>query len=307
MIDKYRCVVLLATYNGEAYIKEQINSIFAQENVDVTIFFRDDGSTDKTLEILNSLPRVTQVKDSHLPNCGAASNFLLLANCIKDYTDFEYIFFADQDDIWFPNKMISAIKVLNQGYAAYSGSIYQTDQHCDVNSRKYVKKDFVDKQWGSFFRSPGPGFTFAFKAADFRKILLSPYFSRFFPVGDIRVKWHDWLLFCVAMDLGLNWYIDDEPYAFYRIHSSNDTGRITGLSSLLKRVKFALSGDFIEESYRVNQFRHNIEMRQVYTNTFKFLASLNKTERPLVEKFFVLLSYIIYRLKQKIKLMGAVK
>ena len=302
MMDKmYRCVVLLATYNGESYIKDQINSIFSQENVDVTVLFRDDGSTDNTVSILNSIAGISQIKDNYPRNCGSASNFLILASRMKEYTECDYIFFADQDDIWLPNKMSAAIKKLNSGYSAYSGSFYQTNQYCDELSKKYVKKGFRDKQYGSLFRSPGPGFTFAFKADTFREIINSHYFANYFPMGTIRVKWHDWFIFCVAMDLGLNWYIDDEPYALYRIHSNNDTGRITNISTLLKRIKFALSGDFIDESFRINQFRKNEKMLQVYNNINKFWTALSRTERPISEKLFILLSYIVYRRKRRFK------
>lgn len=97
--------ILLATYNGEQFIRQQLDSLFAQSFQDFTILVRDDGSTDKTLEIVNAYSqkypsRISFIKDNK-KNVGATQNFgILLENSNSDY-----IFFCDQDDIWLPNKM----------------------------------------------------------------------------------------------------------------------------------------------------------------------------------------------------------
>ncbi len=95
--------VLLATYNGERYLREQIESIYAQTRTDWTIYAHDDGSTDSTMSILEEYESahdnfvVMRYPSQH----GASDNFFSL---LKE-VDADYYFFADQDDIWLPEKM----------------------------------------------------------------------------------------------------------------------------------------------------------------------------------------------------------
>ena len=105
--------ILLATYNGEKYITEQIESILIQTYTDWRIIARDDGSTDNTLNILKSYAEIYKDKfllvESGKQNLGPCQNFALLLN----FSDAEYIMFCDQDDIWLPNKIkITLDKIL---------------------------------------------------------------------------------------------------------------------------------------------------------------------------------------------------
>lgn len=52
MLNRNQVAVVMSTYNGEKYIREQINSILTQEDVDIHLFIRDDGSKDSTLSII---------------------------------------------------------------------------------------------------------------------------------------------------------------------------------------------------------------------------------------------------------------
>ena len=91
--------ICIATYNGEKYIKEQLTSILSQINIDDEVIISDDGSTDQTTEIIKSLndSRIKLIK-------GDFHNFTFnFENAIKQAKG-EYIFLADQDDVWLPNK-----------------------------------------------------------------------------------------------------------------------------------------------------------------------------------------------------------
>ena len=96
--------VLLAVYNGEKYLKEQIESILNQSVKDIKIIIRDDGSTDASCDIIESYCNDYPDKISCLrgkPTGSAQKNFAgLLENC-----DSEYIMFCDQDDVWLPQKI----------------------------------------------------------------------------------------------------------------------------------------------------------------------------------------------------------
>jgi len=99
-------VVLMSTYNGERYIREQIDSILNQVGVSVDLIIRDDGSTDSTVDIIETYKDVSLVKGR---NIGPAKSFMeLLINAPKA----DYYAFADQDDIWDENKLCIAVQSL---------------------------------------------------------------------------------------------------------------------------------------------------------------------------------------------------
>ena len=90
--------VLMSTYNGENYIKEQIESIFNQKGVIVKLYVRDDGSKDRTLEILKDY-NVNLEKGT---NIGYIKSFMWL---IKNVPFADYYALADQDDVWDEDKL----------------------------------------------------------------------------------------------------------------------------------------------------------------------------------------------------------
>jgi glycosyltransferase involved in cell wall biosynthesis len=111
--------ILLATYNGQEYLAEQIDSILAQSNQDWQLLVRDDGSDDDTVRIIedyaNRLPdRIRLIRDNG-GRLGASLNF----GKLLEYADTEYIMFSDQDDVWLPNKIeltLNAMKAAEQVY-----------------------------------------------------------------------------------------------------------------------------------------------------------------------------------------------
>ena len=95
-------VVLLSTYNGERFLEEQLESIVAQKGVKPTIIVRDDGSTDRTREILDKWQEGGRLRWYNGPNMGPARSFL---NLLRDSDDADYYAFSDQDDYWLPEKL----------------------------------------------------------------------------------------------------------------------------------------------------------------------------------------------------------
>lgn len=110
-----RVLVLMATYNGSRFIREQLDSIFAQKKVEVHVLARDDGSSDDTLKILHDYKKmgfnldVIDAKNDKLH--GPMMNYYaLLQLAQKKYaTEFEYFALSDQDDIWLPQKLHTMI------------------------------------------------------------------------------------------------------------------------------------------------------------------------------------------------------
>ena len=91
--------IVMGTYNGSPYIREQIRSIADQTHTDWHLYVRDDGSKDDTVAIVQALAaddaRITLVQDG-LGNLGVVRNF----NCLLEQTRADYVLLCDQDDYW---------------------------------------------------------------------------------------------------------------------------------------------------------------------------------------------------------------
>ena len=121
-----KIVLLLASYNGVKYIKEQIDSILNQKDVDITIFISDDLSIDRTIEYLQDIYKDFK-NIVYLPSGskfgGAGKNFFRLIRDV-DLSSFDFVSFVDQDDIWYEDKLIRAIKIIeDKQIDAYSSNV----------------------------------------------------------------------------------------------------------------------------------------------------------------------------------------
>lgn len=117
--EKPMVEVLLATYNGERFLAEQIESILAQDYECVRLVVRDDGSSDGSVAIVRSFvemypDRVTLVSDS-MGNLGSAMNFFQLL-C---FSQSDYVMFSDQDDVWLPEKVDVTLTAMRDAETRY--------------------------------------------------------------------------------------------------------------------------------------------------------------------------------------------
>lgn len=124
----------MSAYNGSQYIIRQLDSIFSQRGVDVICYVRDDGSKDDTLQVLEqykkSLPEGKLIFEKG-DNVGWERSFLL---ALKDAPKSDFYAFSDQDDIWFEDKLVSGIKMMNEAHKESTPLMY----HCNKIS---VKED----------------------------------------------------------------------------------------------------------------------------------------------------------------------
>jgi glycosyltransferase involved in cell wall biosynthesis len=99
--------VLLATFNGEKFLEEQLQSLDQQEDVNVRVWANDDGSDDATLEILLKWQKLGLIIDiTKTQRIGSTRAFLKL---LSEHSDSEYVAFCDQDDVWDPIKLITQV------------------------------------------------------------------------------------------------------------------------------------------------------------------------------------------------------
>ena len=103
--------VLISTYNGEKYIREQIESILAQSYPDIRIYVRDDGSKDDTAKILWEYSEKKLIRFVRGRNVGYGRSFGRLLRIAKEG---DFWAFCDQDDIWLPDKVKWAVEWLEQ-------------------------------------------------------------------------------------------------------------------------------------------------------------------------------------------------
>lgn len=116
LIKMDKVLVLLSSYNGESFLNEQLDSIFAQEGVIVHVLIRDDGSSDNTTKLIRE--RIEQGENITLiegKNLGFAMSFMALVNEAYNYiNEFGFFAFCDQDDVWLPKKLSSAVSMLKE-------------------------------------------------------------------------------------------------------------------------------------------------------------------------------------------------
>lgn len=239
----YKIAVLLAAYNGEKWIKEQIDSILNQESVDVKLFISCDLSTDKTMDLLTSY---NSEKISILPygeRYGAAApNFYRLIREVS-FSDFDYIALSDQDDIWLSDKLISAINCIEESHAvAYSSNV--TAFWPDGKEREIIKAT-PQRKYDYLFESPGPGCSF---------VLTKDYgeeFQRYICGKEdllSKLDWHDWVIYAFARSKEYIWFIDEHSHMKYRQHGNNQLGANSGLKQFKKRIHDITSGYGIKQS-----------------------------------------------------------
>ena len=229
---KPKVAVLLTAYNGMKWIKEQIDSILIQEGVDVTIFISVDLSTDGTFEwcklLENSYKSIVVLPYGDRFG-GAARNFFRLIRDV-DIAAYDFIAFADQDDIWDPQKLCHAVFLMEK----YKCQAISSDviAFWENGKEKLVKKSWHQKKYDYLFEAAGPGCTYVFRTgalSDFKIFLLSNWTR----VNEVNL--HDWLIYAYFRDRGLTWYIDNTPLLRYRQHSSNQVGFNSGIRAYLKR------------------------------------------------------------------------
>lgn len=213
-----KVLVLLATYNGEKYIRELLTSVFNQKDVSVEVFVADDCSCDGTIAILEEYskkyPLRYKVNKQHK---GYVYNFLdPLFH--KEYMDYDYFALADQDDYWLENKLIKAIDLLNEKKKNfYCSNLIIADENLEpigfmedesvidkTNKYTYVQENIAT------------GCTIVFSKQFLEKL------NKYYPKD---VTPHDYYLFLLAAFTN-DFVYDMHAYVKYRQHKSNKIGVI---------------------------------------------------------------------------------
>jgi rhamnosyltransferase len=288
-----RVLVLLAAYNGKKWITEQIHSILAQKGCDITIVVSVDLSSDGTEEIVKTLADV-------YPNLyflpmgqrfgGAAKNFYRLI-IEADFSEYDFISLADQDDVWNPNKIANALVQLkkNDVYSSNVKAFWENGKECLINkAQPFVEYDFL-------FEAAGPGCTYVMKK---EFALHLKYFLRtnFCDVNDISL--HDWLIYAFSRRFKYKWFIDQNPGMMYRQHSLNQVGANNNLKALFKRfllIKNKWYRNEVEKLINILSMQNEPFVKKTilrgYIGNLILLKNISKIRRRFRDR--VLLSFML--------------
>lgn len=237
-----KVIVLMATFNGEKFIVQQLQSIINQSEVDVDIIIYDDGSSDRTVEIIkdfktkNPLIKI-ELNINSTPTGSAAVNFLnglSELNQKKTINDYDFISLSDQDDIWFPNKLKEASLKLNSSYDLYCSNLLLYDTFSGKTS--LISKSHSQSKFDHLFEGGSAGCTYVMNRKAVETIIFNYNRTKdnlwqFFS--------HDWFIYFICRLNNLRVFIDHKSYIKYRLHSTNVHGGMNKFTvrAIVKRIK----------------------------------------------------------------------
>lgn len=277
--------VIIATYNGERYLADQLESILGQSVPPTNVFIRDDSSTDNTLVVLEEFSRINPSVRVFRGNTrmGYIKNFeFLVKECVS-----EIVFFCDQDDVWVHEKagiLLNAFKESCTTKCIFSNA-YLVDEALVkfgtlLNSGGSVPTD-ID---GLLYENKATGATLAC-SLKFLKNDCIP----FCPTVP-----HDYWIATIAAKIDALRYIDI-PLIFYRQHGGNQIG--ARQPSVLKRAISALSIAGFRRRVERQNYRYTLLKSldlesQTSQNTLDYIGLLNFVYRkePQTRKLFLFLA-----------------
>jgi len=219
-----RVCVMMSTYNGERYLRQQIDSILQLCDVEVALVVRDDGSTDSTPQILDEYQQNRQLEWRRgASNLGPARSFLKL---LADAPTADYYAFSDQDDFWQTDKLSTAVSRLQTlgETALYASEKQPADEH--LSPLPTVQRRYLQTFGESLIFRFVSGCTMVF-TEKLRQTVLSVQ-PDFLPM-------HDAWIYNIAQAIDADFYYDYTPKILYRQHGDNVVGQTSRMEEWRRR------------------------------------------------------------------------
>lgn len=251
-------LVLMSTYNGEAYLREQLDSILRQDGVHVHLLIRDDGSTDRTCDILAEYAvRYDNVEWEGQENVGFFRSFSMLAEKALTFPEpIDFYAFSDQDDIWMPNKLKTACRFL-EGIMNQEAGVRSQDVPLLFSSNSLFMDDNMNIM-GSF-HNEAPHYTkqnvMIYPTEQGCSMVFNKRALELYDSHPPRNAWHDRWMCLICNFLGQTVYCQS-PLFYYRIHGGNMIGKKQSLwARIMDDIKFFFTSDaknsqMVEEFYQ---------------------------------------------------------
>ena len=296
-----KVAILLATYNGERWIDEQLDSLLAQHAVAVTVFVSDDSSTDGTVARLQARGDTrVQLLPMAMRQGSAAGNFFRLLRDV-DFNDFDAISLSDQDDIWYPGKLQRALALMDARHVdAVSSNVlaFWSD-----GREQLLRKSQPQQCWDHHFEAAGPGCTYVLsrRLAESLQQMLCRHQEL------LRgVSLHDWFIYCYARSQGYSWHIDAKPSMAYRQHDGNVIGANQGLAAARARLAKIADGWYQEQILLIAKLCGRDQEQPVVwlhqpglRNTLRLLARVRHMRRYWRDQLFLALTFILFTLRSR--------
>ncbi|MGO5078922.1 glycosyltransferase [Lactobacillus amylovorus] len=167
-INSKKVVIMMATYNGEKYIQDQIESLQNQTFTNWELYISDDNSTDRTVDIIKNIQnkedRIKKIIRNDSSYHGAYANYFnILYYVKKNCSKYDYYFYCDQDDVWLPNKIEDEVKGLVNIENKYSRTtpafVYCDLELCDPKCNpihdkmsNHIRTQFIKNPYNNFFK-----------------------------------------------------------------------------------------------------------------------------------------------------------
>lgn len=231
--------IALCTYNGAAYLREQLDSYLAQRHKNWQIWVSDDGSSDTTLEILDDFGRrhgyhhpLRVIEGSRE---GVAANFLSLL-CHPDFPAGP-VALSDQDDVWLDHKLSRARAVMD----GLTGPVIYGAQSLHVDSA--LRPIGRSRTSGS---RPSFGNALVQNVISGHSCVLSSEALKLVRCTGVPqgIPYHDWWLYLLISGAGGQVIVDEEAVLLYRQHNSNLMGANSGLRARLARARQVLKSEY---------------------------------------------------------------
>jgi len=271
---KPHVAVFMATYNGEKYLGEQLDSILNQINVQVSVFIRDDNSTDNTRTVIETYQQTHGnifLLDTKPEQLNVTKNFFSIILDV-DLSNIDYISYSDQDDIWLNHKLQAAVTAINENKVnCYACNLQPGDangqpkQSSSLISKlfRYLLNFKSNKQtpWDHYFEAASAGCSLVLDkdAAFYLQKRLNQLYHRI-PANAS----HDWSTYALTRIGGFKWFIDNNANIIYRQHSGNAYGTNTGWKGISKLLDLFRSGWYRKHIIMIDELYNDTELHPLF-------------------------------------------
>lgn len=257
--------VVLSTWNGEAFVAEQLHSVLQQLPPDGVVLVRDDGSSDRTVECIRAIADV-RVYITEGENVGYVSSFFELLDSVP--TNYDVVMLCDQDDVWLPGKITRAVEALAQhrGSPALYCSAFRVVDQALVPLGESPRWPRGPSFASALAENIVTGCTAALNREGLEVIRQRADMS--------RIAFHDWWLYVVIAACGRVMF-DVHPTVLYRQHTANVIGMGTGWQRYVAMWRIVRTRNWV---------------RMMFDQAQNLLAAhahrLTPTQQAFVEHFF---------------------
>ena len=293
-MNNLNLAIIMATYNGEKYLKEQIDSILRQTYDNFTLYIRDDNSTDNTRNIINEYilkfpNKIVEVKDDKISK-GACSNFLYALEYVYNLNNHNIFMFSDQDDVWLKEKAEITLQEYNKSENKDKPILlftdaYVADKNLNITNKSFIKHSNLRSDYIKFnnylIQNNALGCT----------VCINKNLVDLIKFDIENIVMHDWYFTLIASALGQVIFIN-KPTIYYRQHDNNIYGaKKSGIIGKLKKLKKDYKDLFMQtESFKNTYYNGLNDDNKNIIDVFCKIKNSTK-----LEKFRIIKKYKFYK------------